>query len=182
MEMRGRAAAEPLLEPPWAGNRATAGVVAPPDCFDAAQATGPVLELPIGAIVDPLVGTHLPDRITAYRSALARGDRFPPIAVVRPVGRYLVADGHKRLAACRQLGEQTIVVEVWTLRRWLRDQRRQFRRKTRQQITLLLRSPIDASARRQAGRLLWDTVGHWTRIARSLRHHLSRLLRGGGPS
>jgi hypothetical protein len=56
------------------------------------------------------------------------GERFPPISVVRVAGRLLIADGHKRFSAYRSLPVTEIVVEVWTMRRWLRDQCAQFLR------------------------------------------------------
>jgi ABC-type bacteriocin/lantibiotic exporter with double-glycine peptidase domain len=100
---------------------------------------------------------------------MQRGDAFPPIAVVRFGTRYYVADGHKRLSACRSLTSGPIVVEVWTRRRWLRDQWEQFSRKTRQQLDLARSFSSDADARRAARRLAIDTLEHWRRIARSLR-------------
>jgi ATP-binding cassette, subfamily B, bacterial MsbA len=142
-------------------------------CFDPALATSRTLILPIHAVIDLLLPTHAPDRIAEYREAMRRGERFPPIAVVRVAGRYLVADGHKRLSAYRSLPVTEIVVELWSFRRWLRDQRRQLSDKTRQQWRLLSRAPVDAVARRQAVRLFWDTVGHWRRCALSI----ARLVR-----
>jgi hypothetical protein len=98
-----------------------------------------------------------------------RGDRFPPIAVVRCGRRFLIADGHKRFSAYRRLRRDEIVVEVWPLQRWLRDQWQQFARKLRQHARALSRSGRDRQARRDASRLAWDTIGHWRRIWRSLR-------------
>jgi hypothetical protein len=144
-------------------------------CFDTAGAEFPTRVLPLARVVDPLPVSHAPERIEAYRLAMERGERFPPIAVVRWGARFLVADGHKRFTAYRQLsGRDEIVVEVWPLRRWLRDQLGQLRRKTRQQLGILRRSYTDPQARRDATRLAWDTVGHWRRMALSLRRHLSR--------
>lgn len=143
------------------------------DCFDGALATSLTRILPIAAVVDPLPVTHLPERIAAYRRAMERGDRFPPIAVVRIVGRYWVADGHKRFSAYRSLTTTEILVEVWTTRRWLHDQWRQFRTKTRQQWHIISRSPTDAGARAQARRLFWDTLGHWQRICAAIVYRFS---------
>ena len=53
------------------------------------------------------------------------GERFPPIAVLPFAGRFWIADGHKRWSAYRTLGAREVWVELWTLRRWLRDQGRQ---------------------------------------------------------
>jgi hypothetical protein len=137
-------------------------------CFDPALATAPTRVVRVDAVVDLLEVTHLPERIIEYRQAMERGARFPPIAVVRVAGRFLVADGHKRLSAYKALPVDEIVVEVWTMRRWLHDQWRQLVHKTRQQWWLLWRSPVDRQARAQARRLFWDTVGHWKRVVSSL--------------
>jgi|SRR5271166_3626970 len=130
------------------------------------------LVLSVDKIIDPIHVTHAPERIEEYRDAMIAGDRFPPIAVVLFGGRYLVTDGHKRFSAYRALGTLEIEVEVWTKRRWLRDQFAQFRHKTGQQLRILLRSPFDPVARKQAHRLFWDTIGHWRRIVLSVRDHM----------
>ena len=140
-----------------------------PPCFDPTRAEYPIRVLPIDAVIDLLSVSHAPERIAEYRAAMQRGDAFPPIAVVRFGTRYYVADGHKRLSAYRSLTSSPIVVEVWTRRRWLRDQWEQFSRKTRQQLDLVRRFSSDAEARRAARRLAIDTLEHWRRIARSLR-------------
>lgn len=138
--------------------------------FDPERAEFPTYTVPLERVVDPLPISHAPERIAHYRMAMQRGDRFPPIAVVRIGGYYLVADGHKRLSAFRDLGNGLIVVEVWTMRRWLRDQGQQLARKTRQQASLTRRCLAgDAGARREARRLALDTLGHWQRMFRSLR-------------
>ena len=129
--------------------------------------------LPLEQIVDLLPVSHAPERIEDYRSAMARGDRFPPIAVVRIGGRYFVADGHKRLSAYKRLNRAPLVVEVWTARRWLRDQWAQFVHKTRQQARLARRLG-NPHGRAQARRLALDTLGHWRRMARSVRARLRR--------
>ena len=138
------------------------------ECFDPALAAFPTRRVPIDAVVDLLHVSHAPDQIAAYRRAMERGERFPPISVVRVAGRLLVADGHKRFSAYRSLAVTDIVVEVWTVRRWLRDQCGQLLRKSRQQWTLLARSMYDRGARAQAARLFWDTIGHWRRVGLSL--------------
>jgi hypothetical protein len=144
-------------------------------CFDSARAEFPTRVLPLDAVVDLLPLTHAPERIEQYRLAMQRGDRFPPVAVVRLFGRFLVADGHKRLSAYRALADAPIPVEVWTRRRWLRDQWTQLARKTRHQASLIRRLPADPGARQEARRLALDTLGHWKRVARSLS--LRRRLR-----
>jgi hypothetical protein len=141
--------------------------------FDPSQAHYPTRVVPLECVVDLLPISHAPERIAQYRSAMQRGDRFPPIAVVRVGTRFLVADGHKRLTAFRQLTDAPIVVELWTVRRWLRDQWQQFVRKTRQQARLARRSYSDPSARREARRLALDTIGHWRRVLLSVRSRLS---------
>jgi hypothetical protein len=138
-------------------------------CFDPSRAEYPTRVVPLDRVVDPLPVSHAPERIEQYRMAMARGERFPPIAVVHVGGRFLVADGHKRFSAYKGLARDRIVVEVWTIRRWLRDQWTQLTRKTRQQVTVLRRSRTDPQARQQAVRLALDTLGHWRRVVRSLR-------------
>jgi hypothetical protein len=141
----------------------------PDRCFDPALAEYPTRTVPLTAIVDPLAVTHAPERIAAYRDAMRAGDRFPPIAVLALGGRYVVVDGHKRFQAYRALPAADMLVEIWTVRRWLRDQWSQLRRKTRQQASVLARSVRDPNARREAARLAGDTLRHWRRVARSLR-------------
>ena len=145
-----------------------------PSGFDPSLATAATRTLPIDAVVDLLHVTHAPERIATYREAMRRGERFPPIAVVCIAGRFLIADGHKRFSAYRSLPVSEIVVEVWTLRRWLRDQGRQFLHKTRQQWHVLSRGVVDRHARPQVARLFWDTVGHWKRLGRSLTRRATR--------
>jgi hypothetical protein len=144
------------------------------DPFDAALAEFPPRRVPVAVLVDPLEVTHAPERIAAFRDAMRRGDRFPPIAVVRLGGRLFVADGHKRFAAFRAVGgsgavgESEILVQVWPLRRWIRDQWRQLAQKTRQQVRIAGRVGAGAEGREQARRLAVDTLGHWRRIAASV--------------
>ena len=137
-------------------------------CFDRALAVAHTRALPIDCIVDLLPVSHVPERVEEYRRAMTRGDRFPPISVVRIAGRFVIADGHKRFSAYASLPVTSIVVEVWSIRRWLRDPGRQLRGKTRQQCTLAWQSIYDRGARARATRLFWDTISHWRRIARSL--------------
>jgi len=140
--------------------------------------------LAMADVVDLLEVTHAPERVADYRRAMERGDRFPPIAAVRLGGRFLLADGHKRLSAVRALAEPpgTIPVEIWNVRRWLADQAGQLRRKTRRQLSLLARSCVDPQARVEGTRLIADTVGHWRRIRRSLglRRQRRREEEGSG--
>jgi hypothetical protein len=138
-------------------------------CFDPTRAEFPTRVLPLECVVDLLSVSHAPERIAQYRVEMQRGDRFPPIAVVRIGRRFLVADGHKRLSAWRELTRDPIVVQVWTLRRLLRDQWQQLTRKTRQHLRLARQSCSDPRARQDTRRLALDTVGHWRRVVRSLR-------------
>lgn len=134
----------------------------------------PHLSVPIGELIDLLHVTHAPEVIEEYRLAILRGDRFPPLSVIRLAGRYFIADGHKRYSAYRALAQSHVEVEVWTTRRWLADQLGQLRRKLTHTGAVLWGSLSDGDARRQARRLFWDTVGHWQRIGRSLLAHLKR--------
>ncbi|HUI26407.1 MAG TPA: hypothetical protein VL403_10025 [Candidatus Kryptonia bacterium] len=147
-----------------------------PEGFDSRLATAPIMTVPIDAVVDLLRVTHAPGRVQQYRDAMQQGERFPPIAVVSVGGRFFIADGHKRFCAYRSLPVDRIVVEVWTIRRLLRDLWRQFRKQTHRQWTLARRSLSDSGARAEARRLLADTARHWKRIFRSLA---SRRVRRG---
>lgn len=133
--------------------------------FDPSLAAGPTRVLSLQHVVDLLRVTHAPDRVAEYRAAMIRGQRFPPIAVVRLGGRFVVADGHKRLSAYASAGRHDIVVEVWTLRRLLRDQARQVMGNARKNGAILRRSVTDP---RGAWRLLLTTLRHWRRVALSL--------------
>jgi hypothetical protein len=145
--------------------------------FDPALADCDVATLPLDRVIDLLdtsLDIHAPDRIAHYRDRMAAGERFPPIAVVRLLGRYLVADGHKRLAAYRSLGPVDIVVEVWPLRRWARDQWRQAVANGRKNRTILVMGVRDP---RSASRLLLTTLRHWKRVVTSLALRAARLKR-----
>jgi hypothetical protein len=126
-------------------------------------------------VTDLLQVSHVPERIEQYREAMREGHRFPPISVVEVAGRLFIADGHKRFSAYKGLLVDEIVVEVWTTRRWLADQWRQFTGKTRQQWVLVTRSLVDRRARAQGVRLFWDSLGHWRRIALSVKGPLARF-------
>ncbi len=108
------------------------------------------------------------------------GARFPPIAVVRWGRRYLVADGHKRLEAYRGLAPAergaALVVEVWTWRRWLRDQLRQAGDNARKNGRIVRLSLTDP---KEARREIATTVAHWRRVGRSL---VKSYGRGAGPA
>lgn len=143
-----------------------------PDAFDAARAEFATRRVPLEALVDPLDGVpHLPHRVEAYRAAMADGERFPPVSVVRLFGRSFVCDGHKRLAAFRTFGSADVLVEVWPLGRWLTDQARQVRRNARKNGRILVEAFRDRS---EAARLLMSTLSHWRRVARALANRLRR--------
>lgn len=57
---------------------------------------------------DPLRQRHL-------LASLAEGGQQTPIVVVETGGRYLVIDGHKRIAALEQLGRDTVDAVVWEM-------------------------------------------------------------------
>ena len=90
------------------------------------------------------------------------GDLFPPVSVIRLLGRWLVADGHKRYVAWAGLGGKEIVVEVWPLRRWLADQAGQAARNARKNGRI-----VGPSLRRPAG------------VAPAGPHHGGALAAGG---
>lgn len=143
------------------------------DPFDAARAQSPARVLPAREVVDLLPLSHAPEVVAAYAEAMARGERFPPVSVVRLLGRFVVADGHKRLAAARSLGVAEVSVEVWPFRRLLLDQARQVRDNARKNARILRALVSDPA---EARRLLAGTAGHWRRVAASLAHHLRRAV------
>jgi hypothetical protein len=155
-----------MLDEHPCGDRRSASDFA--DCFDPALAEFPTRIVSLAQVVDLLHVTHRPDEIERFRQAIEAGDRFPPISVVHLAGRFFVADGHKRFSAYAALSVSQIVVEIWTTRRWLQDQWRQFRHKSRQQCRLAFRSLFEQRARAEARRLVLDTIRHWRRIVVSL--------------
>lgn len=141
--------------------------------FDSALARFPTRTLPIARVIDPLPRSHVPERVEQYRRAMLRGGLFPPVSVIRFGRNYLVADGHKRLAAFRTFGPGSVTVEVWTYRRWLRDQTGQLLRNIRKNGAILR---LAFTNRREAARLLIATLGHWHRVATCLLAPLLRRL------
>lgn len=141
--------------------------------FDPALAAHPTRVLRIEEVVDLLELTHAPEVIRGYRERMSAGDLFPPVSVVRLLGKWLVADGHKRYVAWAGLGEREIVVETWPLRRWLADQAGQAARNARKNGRIATRLFIDP---RESLLLARATARHWSRVARSL---LRRALRRG---
>ncbi len=137
----------------------------PLHCFDPTLAQLPTRALSLDDVVDVLTVSHSPERIAEYRARMRRGDRFPPISVIRLAGRFVVADGHKRLAAYRTLGEPEIVVEVWTFSRFMRDQWAQMRANAKKNRRILATSVSNPA---EAGRLVQSTLLHWKRVATSL--------------
>jgi hypothetical protein len=144
--------------------------------FDPGAVPGPVRWVASRRVVDLLAVPHDPGTVESYWRRMEEGHRFPPIAVVPVGGWYLVADGHKRLTAWRQLDGGELPVELWTVGRWLVDQRRQVRdnlRKKRRILVALRRDPDEAR------RLLGTTLLHWRRVARSLLRLVRRERRPG---
>jgi len=153
-----------------------------PPCFDPSVAQFPTCVVPAACVLDLFTTTHAPECIEDYRQAMARGDRFPPVSVIRLGTRFVIADGHKRYRACRALGAERIPVELWPLSRLLYDQWRQFQHKTRQISTVVVRAARHPQGRKDARRLYWDTVGHWKRIALSVVARARRLAGAGTPA
>jgi ParB family chromosome partitioning protein len=57
-----------------------------------------------------------PHRQRQLLASLAENGQQTPIVVVTSKdGRYLVIDGHKRIAALRQLGRDTVEATVWPM-------------------------------------------------------------------
>jgi hypothetical protein len=142
--------------------------------FDPSLAQLPTRRLPIAEVIDVLTSTHAPERVAEYRERMLRGDRFPPVSVIRFARRFILADGHKRLAAYRTLGHSTIVVEIWTYRRFVRDQWQQARKNARKNQRIVIHALTDPP---EARRLILSTALHWKRVGGSLRDWCVRLLR-----
>jgi len=133
--------------------------------FDPLQADYPTSVLTVDQLVDLLHRTNAPDVVDAYRSAMQRGDRFPPICVVRLFGIWFVADGHKRFTAYRALGGRELPVEVWPPARWLRDQLEQGRATLHRWRTAFFRLDPLAPRRRD---VLAAELAHLRRILTSI--------------
>jgi ParB family chromosome partitioning protein len=56
-----------------------------------------------------------PARQRRLIASLAEGGQQTPIIVIEDEGRYLVIDGHKRIAALQQLGRDTVEAVVWEM-------------------------------------------------------------------
>ena len=135
------------------------------DPFDPSLAKLPTRMLRLDSVVDLLEITHAPEEIERYRDEMLRGDRFPPISVIPLAGRYVVADGHKRLAAYKAIGRPDILVEVWTTRRLLQDQWRQMLVSVQKGGRIVWWSFTDPP---KAARLALSFWQHWRRVGISL--------------
>lgn len=134
----------------------------PATIFDPARAEHAVETVYVEQVIDPLRITHAPDCVAKYRAAMSRGDRFPPISVLRVGTRRVVVDGHKRFTAYQMLGHSQIVVEVWPLRQFLRDQWSQVVSNLEKNRRILYFAFVDPP---RAGRLMRSTLLHWKRVA-----------------
>jgi subfamily B ATP-binding cassette protein MsbA len=134
------------------------------DAFDPELATHPTRMLDCDTLVDLLHVTNLPEVVAGYRAAMQDGARFPPVSVVRLFGVWFVADGHKRFTAYRGLGRRQILVEVWPLRRWLRDQAGQAQNTLRRWRAVLAGQPGSPTI----GTALFSELAHLRRILASL--------------
>ena len=141
--------------------------------FDERLSAGRTRIVPIACVVDPLPYSHAPERVEEYRRAMVAGQLFPPICVLPFGRRFFIADGHKRFSAYSPLAGERILVEVWSVGRWLKDQAGQLRRNVTKN-RMILRAVV--RDRREAKRLILTTVGHWNRVARCL------LMRRSNPN
>jgi hypothetical protein len=135
------------------------------DVFDPSKAHGPTLRLFVAEIIDLLQVTHAEDRIAEYAAAMRHGYLFPPIGVFRLGRRWLLTDGHKRLAAYRQLDQPEILVECWSLEILFADLCRQSHKSHQRLLAALANLPSNP---RPILELLGHTLAHWWRIVRSL--------------
>ena len=145
-----------------------------PHCFDPGLASHPTRLLPIQKVIDLLHVTHSPVRVEEYRRAMLDGHRFPPVSVLRAGPYFLIADGHKRFSAYRSFRCTHILVESWTVAKWLSDQGQQLDRDLRTWAKALSRSLYYPPARREVVQLTRTRLAHYRRVGRS-------LMRRGSP-
>jgi len=138
------------------------------ECFDANQASSPTRLVPVSRVVDLLSVTHVPSRVELYRSAMLQGDRFPPICALPLFGRFLLTDGHKRFTAYKSLGEEAILVQIWTLRRSVTHLGAQTLREAREGCRIISQLGRDPQAPVQLKKFLRSRVVHYRRLGRSL--------------
>lgn len=134
------------------------------EIFDPLKAHGPTLRLSVDEIIDLLQVTHAEDRIAEY-AAMRQGFLFPPIGVFRLGRRWLLTDGHKRLAAYRRLDQPEILVECWSLDILYADLCRQSHKSHQRLLAALANIPSNPQP---IFDLLAHTLAHWWRIVRSL--------------
>ncbi len=137
-------------------------------CFDPGLASYPTRRLPIQRVIDLLHVTHSPERVEEYRKAMLDGHRFPPVSVLRVGPYFLITDGHKRFSAYRSLRRPHILVESWTVAKWLSDQGQQLDRDLRTWARALWRSLYSPPARREVVRLARTRLAHYRRVGCSL--------------
>ena len=138
------------------------------DPFDPAKASAPTRVVPVRRVVDLLEVTNAPETVARYRDAMARGERFPPVAVIPFVGRYFIADGHKRFTAALPLAGDEVAVEVWGWGRLAADLWRQSRAQQRLFFEIFSRREGLPPARERAAAFFGDNWRHLRRMARSL--------------
>ena len=134
------------------------------DCFDPSLAEFETAVVPIDSVIDLLSSTHAPDKISEYREAMDNGAKFPPLSVVSIAARYFLADGHKRLSACKRRGMTHVTIEFWPIKRIVADLSRQTARSARRFAALIAGTSGDPGARKRWRRFYWDTVLHWKRF------------------
>ncbi len=137
-------------------------------CFDPGLASYPTRLLPIQRVIDPLHVTHSPGRVEQYRRAMLGGNSFPPVSVLRIGPYFLITDGHKRFSAYRSFCRSHILVESWTLAKWLSDQGQQLDKDLRTWSRALWRSLYCRPARREVVQLAKTRLAHYRRVGCSL--------------
>ena len=146
--------------------------------FDPDLATAPTRRVLVKQVVDLLHVTHDPERIQSYCNAMRRGDRFPPISVLRLGRVYIVTDGHKRLAAAKALRMAEIDVEVWSVWRLARDLAGQSARHAAAAGRAFGGLFRGREGRRESRLFVAATVAHWRRTVVSLWQLVSGRSRG----
>lgn len=140
-----------------------------PTHFAPELARYPTQMVPVSRVIDLLEVTHAPGRIAQYREAMARGERFAPVSVLQLGRWYFLADGHKRFTAYRFFGEEQILVELWTLQVWARDQYRQLKRDLGRAWAVFRRRNKDPRTPGDLRAFVRSRLRHWARIFHSLR-------------
>ena len=136
--------------------------------WDLSLVEGEVRRVAASRVVDLLCVSDAPDTIAIYRTAMARGEAFPPVAVVPVLGRLIIADGHKRFQAAWGLAVNELPVEVWSWRRVLADLLDQARATGHRLGHVIHSLTVGRNGRQEAAIFVAHEVAHLRRMVVSL--------------